>query len=66
MGGRPGDLARRCVLCLRDGMLDEPASGDFVDCELACVMIGEVKLVNGIRNGWSSVNTDVWRDPLRP
>jgi len=36
VGGGTGDIARRCVLCLSDGVLDEPGSDDFVDCELAC------------------------------
>jgi len=36
VGGGTGDIARRCVLCLSDGVLDEPGSDDFVECELAC------------------------------
>jgi len=39
VGGGTGDVGRRCVLGLSDGMLDEPGSGYFVDCELACVVI---------------------------
>jgi hypothetical protein len=39
VGGGTGDVGRRCVLGLSDGMLDEPGSGYFVDCELAYVVI---------------------------
>jgi hypothetical protein len=43
-GGTRDIIARCCVLCLGDGVLDEPGSGDFVDCELACGMIVESRL----------------------
>jgi hypothetical protein len=68
VGGGTGDVARRCVFCLGDGVLDEPGSSNFVDCELACAEIDESRLVDGIRNGnpWSSADTDVWRDLLHP
>jgi hypothetical protein len=65
VGGGTGDVGRRCVLGLSDGMLDEPGSGYFVDCELACAVIIE-QINNGMRNAWSSEDTHVWRDPRRP
>ena len=65
-GGGTGDVGRRCVLGLSDGMLDEPGSGYFVDCELACAVIIIKQINYGIRNAWSREDTHVWRDPRRP
>jgi len=57
-GGTAGDGDRSCVLCLGDGMLDEPRRGDFVDCELPCGVV-IVEYVNKVRYRMRSQRTQI-------